>query len=172
MTRVFAVTGIIALLLTAVSANTGAESGQPKETSTMSEFLEFGALQRPSSPNHWLVAPTDAAASLHPDAAAPRFQLPAERLARAWLEVVKQAPRTRIVGISTDGLQVEAEQRSGLFGFIDKVSFHAVAVNDESSTFFAYSRSQTGYWDFGVNGRRLSNWVEALQQMVSSQGTL
>ena len=164
MTRVFAVTGIIAFLLTVVSVNTGAESGQPKEISTMSGFLEFGALQRPTSPNHWLVAPTDADASLHPDATAPRFQLPAERLAQAWVEVVKQAPRSRIVGLSSDGLQVEAEQRSALFGFIDKVSFRAVAVNDESSTFFAYSRSKTGYWDFGVNGRRLSDWVEALQQ--------
>ena len=130
----------------------------------MSEFLDFGDLRRPTSPNHWLVAPTDAAVSLHPDAAAPIFQLPAEQLARAWMDIVRRAPRTRITGLSADRLQVEAEQRSALFGFVDKVSFRAVAVSDQSSTFFAYSRSQTGYWDFGVNGRRLSDWVEALQR--------
>jgi uncharacterized protein (DUF1499 family) len=132
----------------------------------MHDFLEFGALRRPRSPNHWLIAPTDADALLQADAEAPSFQLPAERLSEAWVGIVEQAPRTRIIGISEDGLQVEAEQRSAWFGFVDKVSFRAVTLDQESSTFFAYSRSQTGYWDFGVNGRRLSNWVETLREIA------
>lgn len=165
MTHVSAIMGIVAFTLMAVCVNIGAESGQPEGAFEMHEFLEFGALRRPSSPNHWLVAPPDADASLHPDAAAPSFQLPAERLARAWVGIVEQGPRTRIIGISDDGLQVEAEQRSAWFGFVDKVSFHAVTLDQESSTFFAYSRSQTGYWDFGVNRQRLSGWVEALRKI-------
>ena len=168
MTRVSAITRIIAFLLMAVSLQVGAEPGHPKECPTMTEFLEFDALRRPASPNHWLVAPPGADASLHRDAAAPRYPLAAERLARAWVGVVEQAPRTRIIGVSTDGLRVEAEQRSAWFGFVDRVRFRAIALDDASSTFFAYSRSQSGYWDFGVNRRRLSAWVEALQQAASA----
>lgn len=166
MTRVSAIMGSVAFALMTVCVNIGAESGQPKGAFEMHDFLEFDALRRPSSPNHWLVAPMDTDASLHPDAAAPGFQLPAERLAKAWVGVVEQAPRARILGISDDGLQVEAEQRSAWFGFVDKVSFRAVTLDQESSTFFAYSRSQTGYWDFGVNRKRLSGWVEALQKIA------
>ena len=164
MTRISAIMGIVAALLMLASGNIGAESDRANETTPMHEFLDFDALRRPASPNHWLVAPIDANASLHPDATAPGFQLPAERLARAWIGVVGQAPRTRIIGVSTDGLQVEVEQLSAWFGFVDRVSFRAVAIDHESSTFFAYSRSQTGYWDFGVNRRRLSDWVETLQK--------
>lgn len=160
--------GIIAFTLTAICVNISAESGQPEGAFEMHEFLEFGALRRPGSPNHWLLAPTDTDASVHSDAAAPSFQLSAERLAKAWVGVVEQAPRTRIIGISNDGLRVEAEQRSAWFGFVDKVSFRAVTLGQESSTFFAYSRSQTGYWDFGVNRRRLSGWVDTLREIADS----
>ncbi len=140
-------------------------TGAP-ESPGMTDFLDFATLERPDSPNHWLVGsrlPADAPAA---DAPAPTFDVPAAQLAAAWVGVVQRQPRTRILGVSEDGLQVEAEQRSAVFRFVDRVSFRAVALSSGRSSFLAYSRAQVGYWDLGVNRRRLDDWVGALRRTL------
>lgn len=87
------------------------------------------------------------------------------------MKLIQQQPRTSIVGISDDRLQVEAEQRSAVFRFVDKISFRAVPLGADQSTFFAYSRSQVGYWDLGVNRRRLIGWTAALRYAVEPSAT-
>jgi uncharacterized protein (DUF1499 family) len=98
------------------------------------------------------------------DQAAPVIALSANALTRKWADIVKVQPRTVLLGVSGDGLQVEAEQRSKLFRFVDAISFRAIPIEHSASTFIAYSRSHSGYWDMGVNRRRLVAWVDALQQ--------
>ena len=90
------------------------------------------------------------------------------RLASAWLEIVRGEPRTTIVAVSDDGLRVEMEQRSALFGFVDKISFRALALalDGGKSSYLAYSRSQLGFWDIGVNKSRLVKWDAALRRAV------
>ena len=152
-----------------VSTMTAACSVSSDEATTtvppqMPEFTDFATLERPGSPNSWLIAPAGpSATSPRADARAPEFNISAKRLSEDWAAFIGQQPRTRILGISDDGLQVEAEQRSTVFGFVDKVSFRAVQLGGAQSTFYAYSRSQTGYWDLGVNRKRLQDWVAALQ---------
>ena len=129
-------------------------------------FTDFSQLQRPSVPNNWLIAPAyDAAALLSNSVATVVHSTPIE-LAATWRTVVEAQPRTRTIAVSDDGLRVEVEQRSALFGFIDRISFQALASDDGHATFYAYSRSQTGYWDLGVNRRRLTAWVEELLAQV------
>jgi uncharacterized protein (DUF1499 family) len=133
------------------------------------EYLDFAQLQRRGSPNDWLVAPAEEPAHLRADGQSPRFPLPAEELARQWVDLVASRPRTRIIGISPDGMAVEAEQRSSLFRFVDRVSFRAVAIDSGTSSAYVYSRSQVGYWDLGINQRRVARWMEALQQATQAR---
>lgn len=132
----------------------------------MPDFIDFARLERPDSPNHWLIAPAAQAAERSAAVPAPVFRVAALRLAGAWVDVVRRQSRTRILGISEDGLQVEAEQRSAVFRFVDRISFRAVPLGAAESTLLAYSRSRVGYWDLGVNRRRLTAWVEALQSAL------
>ena len=125
-------------------------------------FAEFDNLNVPTSPNTWLVAPADFAPA-KPDASAPVFDVPAKRLAQAWISVVESEPRTKILAVSEDGLQIEAEQRSAVFGFLDRISTKCVTLQPIRSTLVAYSRSRVGYWDFGVNRSRLQRWLAKLQ---------
>lgn len=130
----------------------------------MQAFTDFASLQRPSSPNTWLIASpglneTDAA-----DAEAPVFRITPQELAAAWRAVIEQQPRTRILAVSDNGLQIEAVQRSALFGFIDRISFQSVPTGEHSAGLLAYSRSAVGYWDMGVNRRRLTAWIDALDE--------
>lgn len=129
-------------------------------------FTDFGALQRPDSPNSWLVAPADYPVAA--DEIAPVFPVDGATLGRAWVAVVQAQPRTTVLGLSADGLQVEVEQRSRLFGFVDRISFRAIPLAAQQSTLVAYSRSRVGYWDLGVNRGRLRQWLAALSQRVAS----
>jgi hypothetical protein len=112
--------------------------------------LDDDRLDVPTDPNTWLLAPADFAPA-KPDAPAPVFDVPAYRLAQAWISVVENEPRTKILAVSWDGLQIEAEQRSAVFGFVDRWSTRFIALEPIRSTLVAYSRSQVGYWDLGTN---------------------
>ena len=148
-----------------------AAAAPPADTMThaatnTTEFLDFAQLERPASPNHWLVAPTGNQFGLRADTPAAELQASPGRLASAWLEIVRGEPRTTIVAVSDDGLRVEMEQRSALFGFVDKISFRALALDGGKSSYLAYSRSQLGFWDIGVNKSRLVKWDAALRRAV------
>jgi uncharacterized protein (DUF1499 family) len=165
----------LALLLAAIvllspigPAASVAQPGPAVNSTDHSEMLDFDTLQRPGSPNTWLIEPAAEAGwdPPEPDAVAPTFELPAARLAEHWRDLVASQQRSRVLGVSADGLQVEAEQRSALFGFVDRISFRAVPLGQGRSTFAAYSRSGVGYWDLGVNRRRLQAWVAELTRAV------
>jgi uncharacterized protein (DUF1499 family) len=136
------------------------------ETAASVELTDFTNLRRHNSPNTWLVAPAGFGA-LAADEAAPSVPVDAAVLARAWVAVVQAQPRTSLLAVSADGLQVEAEQRSSVFGFIDRVSFRAIPLAEQRSTLVAYSRSEVGYWDLGVNRSRLRSWIAALGQAIT-----
>ncbi len=155
------------LLIGAVNA-IEAEQQNSEASSDVVDFINFDAFVRPSSPNTWLVGPADS--SPPPDDEAAVFDIPAAQLAEAWTEVVGQQPRSLVLGLSEEGLQVEAEQRSAVFGFVDRISFRAIALGPERSTFRVYSRSLTGYSDFGVNRKRLARWLSALHSSLQGSG--
>lgn len=124
-------------------------------------MTDFSTLNRSENPNNWLIAPASFTAA-KADETAPLFDRPADAMASAWVRVIETQPRTKILAVSADGLQVEAEQRSALFGFVDRISARFVPVQAGTSTLIAYSRSQVGYWDMGVNRERLRTWIAAL----------
>jgi uncharacterized protein (DUF1499 family) len=115
-----------------------------------------------------LVAPPDFDAA-QADQRAPVFDEPACQLARAWTAVVESQPSAAVLSISEDGLQIEARQRSAIFGFIDRISTRFVPLAFGRSTLIAYSRSQVGYWDLGVNRRRLRRWLSDLATQVQKK---
>lgn len=75
-----------------------------------------------------------------------------------WARLVERVaalPRTRIVRRTDRSL--DAECRSALFGFVDDL---ALRLDAEAGVAHVRSASRTGYWDLGVNRRR----VEALRE--------
>lgn len=127
--------------------------------------VDLYALKPSSGFNSWLVAPPDFDAA-PPDQPAPLFDQPAWQLARAWMTVVETQPRAAVLGMSEDGLQIEAQHRSAMFGFIDRISARFLPLGPGRSTLIAFSRSQLGYWDLGVNRRRLRRWLSELATQV------
>lgn len=119
-------------------------------------------LERTGRPNDFLVCPPGQCAATV-DRAAPVLPVaPADQL-RLWEEVVTSSPRTTVLEVDEAGLTIHAEQRSRLMRFVDTIVVRVIAREDGQSTFAAYSRSELGYGDMGVNRARLEDWIARVE---------
>jgi len=81
--------------------------------------------------------------------------------AREALEaVVRSLPRATIAASSRIGIR--AEFRS-LLGFVDDVEFR---IDGAAGVIHVRSASRTGYWDFGVNRRRVETIRETFMMVM------
>lgn len=110
----------------------------------------------PSSPN-----------CVSSEAAAGAQHIPALRLvtepASAWRALTEQLealPRTVIITRTADYLH--AETHSALFGFVDDIEFY---LPPDAQRIAVRSASRSGYWDLGVNRRRLTELTARLQAL-------
>lgn len=140
----------------------GAQKEEPSNAMDSDpRILDFAVVKTPSRPNAWLVAPPDVVDGT-PSEPAPVLPVTANTAASAWLEIIESSPRSRVIAISPDGLRMEAEQRSAVFGFVDRISAWFIPMENHRCTLAVYSRAQTGYWDLGVNKRRVRDWISRL----------
>lgn len=82
----------------------------------------------------------------------------ADALARL-AQALEAQPRTRIVEQQDDYLHAEA--RSFLFGFVDDLEFYLPAGEHQIEV---RSAARSGYYDFGVNRRRLDRIRQAFAE--------
>jgi uncharacterized protein (DUF1499 family) len=133
------------------------------------EPIDFATLTRRSSPNDALVCPPDLCTRAAVDIAPPEYPVSAERLRAIVAEVAAEEPRTLAWSNSPAG---ESDQdryvaRSRLMRFPDAVEVRIIPRGENRSTLALYSRSEIGYWDFGVNRARLERWLERIGALVA-----
>jgi uncharacterized protein (DUF1499 family) len=124
----------------------------------------FETLERPDTPNNWLVAPADF--FIKPDVVTPVFQVPVSVLIDTVRSLVLQKKGAAIVEESPKALHVVTT--TPLMRFKDDVWALFIPVTERSSTLALYSSSRIGYWDLGTNRRRLKGWIERLQDEAGS----
>jgi len=66
------------------------------------------------------------------------------------IELLENSKRTRLIRVEMD--YIHAEFRSLIFNFVDDVEFY---FSSEDRIIHVRSASRTGYYDFGVNRRRV-----------------
>jgi uncharacterized protein (DUF1499 family) len=150
---------MLLLVLAACAMAANREPSQAMDSDP--RILDFAAVKTPSRPNAWLVAPPGVVDGV-PSEPAPVLAMQAPAAAAAWRKIIEGEARTRILAVSPDGLRIEAEQKSAAFGFVDRISAWFIPLDGGRATVAAYSRAQTGYWDLGVNKRRLRSWLGRL----------
>ncbi|MEJ2492595.1 MAG: DUF1499 domain-containing protein [Desulfuromonadales bacterium] len=109
----------------------------------------------PSSPN---CVSSDADNSDH-KVAPIRFNIPPEAAWELLIDQVNRMPRTTIVEQTPRYLHVTC--RSQVFGFVDDLTFH---LRPEQGVIALRSAARTGYYDFGVNRKRVETLRKTLQQ--------
>jgi uncharacterized protein (DUF1499 family) len=164
-------TAILAVVLLSAAGWYGWQLGPWADTATK-EYgvpIEFTSLERKASPNQYLIAPDGATPRAKPDAESPVFAVSPERLRDAFLAVAAEAPRTKLLNQSADGLRLSLVQRSAFLRFPDyiDVSILPVGGNGDGSTIAIYSRSRFGYSDLGANQRRVEEWMTALRRKAA-----
>lgn len=132
----------------------------------LAEPLDPTSVARTGRPNDFLICPEGACAAAA-DRVAPMLTAPPEMVLAAWREVVAATPRTTVTALDEAHLTLLAEQRSALFAFVDRIAVRVLALPDGRSSYAAYSRSETGYWDLGVNRRRLIEWAAAVDRRLA-----
>lgn len=85
---------------------------------------------------------------------------------KAWAvlkEVTSSLPRTTVISTTKDYLHVEA--RSRVFRFVDDLEFH---LRPPRGIIAVRSAARLGYYDFGVNRRR----IEEIRARLRARGVL
>jgi uncharacterized protein (DUF1499 family) len=99
---------------------------------------------------------------------APVFDMDAGQLWRAWMDFAARQPRTALRAQDERGRRSLHVQRSALFRFPDLVRAEVVALGSRRSSLVLDGRSRFGYWDLGVNRRRITRWLHELRQVTST----
>lgn len=123
--------------------------------------MDTAAIVRPATPNTALAAP--AGFKPAPDIVTPTYRLPADKLFSLVRDVAASQPRTFPAALHDDRLQAHFVVRSAVFNFPDLVTVQVRPEGAASCDLILYSRSVYGASDLGVNRKRISAWLAALQ---------
>lgn len=133
----------------------------------MADLTDLAAVRPTGQPNCHLILPRGwGTGPAHRDS--PIFPVEAPVLARAVAACLAKMPRTEIVAPAPDGLQFEAVERSRLFRFVDHMSVRAVPQGAGRSALALFTRSRVGYWDLGVNRKRATRLLAALESEIAA----
>lgn len=133
----------------------------------MADLTDLSTARPTGKPNCHLILPRSwGVGPAHQDS--PIFPVEASVLARAVAACLAKTPRTEIIARAPDGLQLEAEERSRLFRFVDRISVRAVPQGEGRSALAFFSRSRVGYWDLGVNRKRAGRLLAALESELAA----
>lgn len=83
---------------------------------------------------------------------------------RNLLKVIRAMPRAHIV--SDEATYLHVEFTSGVFRFVDDAEFF---IDEEAKRIDARSASRVGYWDMGVNRKRIEEIRRRMAQEASQE---
>lgn len=126
--------------------------------------IDFSALKKPRRPNSYLMSPAGYC-PFPPNEISPVFDMAARDLEAKFETIVDAEPRTekfRTIKISNE-TQIDFVQYSAFFGFPDTITIRFIELGPETSTLAIYSRAHYGRRDFGVNEKRIKDWMHKLK---------
>ena len=92
-----------------------------------------------------------------------------EAVLAAWQAVIARQPRTTQTGADNATMTFEYVQRSALLRFPDTITVQFLPeTNGKATRVLVYSASKIGYSDMGVNRRRVTDWLSALEQELAA----
>ncbi|MBV9782941.1 MAG: DUF1499 domain-containing protein [Acidisphaera sp.] len=151
-------------LLGLVLAGCGSEGAEGLRVPPPTDFAQF---TRSAAPHTALAAPAGTTST--PDFVAPVYPVPASRLYRAIRAAAAAQPRTYEQIAYHDRMQAHWVVRSAVLNFPDLVAAQVTPRGRQASTLTLFSTSLYGYYDFGVNRRRLRAWLAALDAALAQE---
>lgn len=129
----------------------------------MSALTDFETLNRPGTPNTYLVLPKGFASSATADEASPDFQEDPAALFGRVVHLVSGRERWSVEQQDTNLLQLEAIAKTKLLKFKDDISIRVLPRGD-GAALAIYSRSRVGHSDLGANRKRVQALLQELKE--------
>ena len=121
-------------------------------------FFNFEKVTLPKSTNYCIVAPKK---MINKRWFEPKvFNLSKAELEKRWKHMLAKKPRVTM--LAQENNQIKYVQQSRVFKFKDIVVVQFNTLDADHSNLYVYSHSLSGYWDFGVNCKRVSHWMAGL----------
>ena len=95
--------------------------------------------------------------------ASPRCHVSPARLWELWLTLVARQPHTKLLAQDAVHRRTLHVQRSRVLRFPDVVRAEIIDLGTNLSSIAIDSRARFGYYDFGVNRRRVIEWTRLLR---------
>jgi uncharacterized protein (DUF1499 family) len=92
-----------------------------------------------------------------------RYSVSNQKLGMHLKKLIDAMPRTTIV--ESDSRYLHVEFKSAVFGFVDDVEF---ILGNPPGVLHIRSASRVGYWDFGVNRRRVERIRKELTKRLQN----
>ncbi|MEO1042449.1 MAG: DUF1499 domain-containing protein [Pseudomonadota bacterium] len=156
------------LVITFAALLVGCAGTPAAQTLEEPAMLNLAAIEVPSSPNTWVLAPEGYLTTAEPDAIAPVFDQDPATVFAKLVELVAATPRTSNIVTDSELRQVSYAARVAFTVFRDDVDIAILGTDDGGATLVAYSRSRVGYSDFGVNEKRINKLVTNLTAALSA----
>ncbi|SON57008.1 hypothetical protein HDIA_3467 [Hartmannibacter diazotrophicus] len=128
---------------------------------------DFDAPKRTGWKNDWLICPAGECAGGRPDEISAPFPVSADRLFATVLQDLKEDPHVTITAVDETTHRLRAIARTELMHFPDRIHIRVDASGESTSLLDAYSASQLGRGDFGVNRSRLERLLAELRAQLS-----
>lgn len=129
-------------------------------------MIDFATLELAAAPNQYLVCSAEICRAAAANRPSPVFSVPAAAVKEAWLRVLSNEPRVKLLESDEPHLQFEFVQRTAVFRFPDRITVRFVPLADGHSTLAVYSRSIYGWSDLGTNRRRIERWLTLLEDAL------
>ena len=132
------------------------------------ETPNFQQLILPSTPNFYLACPKDYC-NVKSDIYTPVYAVSAESLFNLFNYIIAQEPRTSFVYSIPEQGQYGLTALSQVFPFPDDIAVQFIALSESQSTIAIFSKTRYGYYDFGVNKKRVERWLNKLAAAAAAQ---
>jgi uncharacterized protein (DUF1499 family) len=127
----------------------------------------FQHITLPKTKNYYLVCPAKYC-NVTPNELSPVYPVSAEDLYNTFNQIISHESRVNFIYTIPEQGQFQLEQKSLILGFPDDIGIQFIALSENTSTLAIYSKSRYGFYDFGVNKRRVTKWLEQLKKMTET----
>ena len=126
--------------------------------------VDFNELTLPTSPNYYIAYVHEPYASKR-QIKSPVFPVSAEKLNNIWQNVIASQERITLLASHAEEYRYTYQQKTKYLGFPDIINVQIVPLeSDSSSSILMLSQSKYGYFDFGVNEKRVKSWLNAMEE--------
>lgn len=122
-------------------------------------ITDFATLERPKSPNSYLLCPPGFCPNAAADAASPAFDFPVEELRRRLLSLVDNDPDVKIYRMDVERGYFDFVARTATMRFPDVITVQLAPLPGERATLAIFSHSIYGHSDLGANRKRIDRWL-------------